>query len=392
MSPWVETDIGHALTLPSDWYTSRELFELEQEHLFRKTWQYVGLAEEVAEPGDFFTCELGGEQLVITRDKQGELHALSNVCRHRAGPVATGCGRRGGLKCAYHGWAYELDGRLRAAKGMEGTPGFDPSEHRLPEFRVDTWGPQVWVSLDREISPLTEWLAPISERAANYQLTELDFAGGRIWHVPCNWKLYVDNYMEGYHVPFIHPGLNQATTLVGHDQDVGLRFHAWGNEQWGGEPYPRGPGSRVAGMLGSVSDFRKMKPAMPGLAETENNGYYLHWLFPNHTFNFMPDGFMLMRIRPLDVELTESTFLWWLPHAESLEDKLLQAAVVNFGHLINMEDSEICAHAQKGMRSRGYSQGSYNADEEGNLHQFHTLLARFMDPHLNGAVVRDPGH
>jgi choline monooxygenase len=261
---------------------------------------------------------------------------------------------------------------------MEGAECFDPDAMRLPEFRVDTWGPLVWVAIDPDVPPLDEWLAQITPRVGNYRLDELQYSGGRRWHIPCNWKMYVDNYMEGYHIPFIHPGLNQALDPMVYTYELG----EWSNEQYGAEPHPRGPGSRIASVLGSIQAFRTLKPPMDGLEGTERNGYYFYWLFPTNTFNLMPDGFLLFTIRPVDVELTECTFSWWFPEARDLTDRLLQAAAVNFGHLINTEDLEICMHAQKGMRSSVYRQGRYSAQQERCLHHFHQLLTRHMAPYV----------
>jgi choline monooxygenase len=381
VSSWEDLGVERSGTLPADWYTSRELYELEQKHLFRHVWQHVGRTEQVAEPGQFFTCQVANEPVVVVRDGEGRLRALSNVCLHRAGPVALRSGRRKGFQCPYHGWTYELDGRVRGVRGMEDTEGFDAPAMRLPEFRVDTWGPLVWVSIDADVPSLDQWLAQITPRAANYRLDELRYVGGRRWFIPCNWKMYVDNYMEGYHIPFIHPGLNQALDPAIYTYDLG----EWSNEQYGAEPHPRGPGSRVASALGSIQAFRTLKPPMDGLSEDERNGYYFFWLFPTNTFNFMPDGFLLFTIRPVDVEMTECTFSWWFPEAADLTETLLQAAVVSFGHEINTEDLEICMHSQKGMRSSVYRQGRYSAHQEKCLHHFHRLITDHMAPHLRGA-------
>jgi choline monooxygenase len=378
VSAWHDLGVARSGTLPSDWYTSPELYALEQEHLFRHVWQHVGRTEQVAEPGQFFTCEVANEQIVVVRDREGTLRALSNVCLHRAGPVAMDCGRRKAFQCPYHGWTYELDGRVRGMQGMEDTEGFDVASMRLPEFRVDTWGPLVWVSIDPDVPSLDEWLAQITPRSVNYGLDELTYVGGRQWFIPCNWKMYVDNFMEGYHIPFIHPGLNQALNPAIYTYELG----EWSNEQYGAEPHPRGPGSRVASVLGSIQAFRTLKPPMERLNKDERNGYYFYWLFPTNTFNLMPDGFLLFTIRPVDVEMTECTFSWWFPEAKDLTDTLLQAAVVNFGHVINTEDLEICMHSQKGMRSSVYHQGRYSANQEMCLHHFHKLITEHMAPHL----------
>jgi choline monooxygenase len=386
VSAWEDRGVARSGTLPADWYTSHELFELEQRTLFRRVWTCVGRTEQVAQPGDYFTCELANEQIVVVRDRSGTLRALSSICLHRAGPVALGSGHRKAFQCPYHGWTYELDGRLRRCQGMEGTEDFDPAAMRLPEFRVEAWGPLVWVTLEESTPPLAEWLAQITPRLANYRLEEMEYIGGRTWTLPCNWKMYVDNYMEGYHIPFIHPGLAQALHPTIYTYELGT----WSNQQYGAEPHPRGPGSRVAGILGSVQAFRELKPPIQSLDESERNGYYFFWLFPHHTLNFMPDGFLLFSIKPLAPELTQSTFTWWMPKATSFADKLLQAAVVNFGHLVNMEDAEIVSHAQKGMRSSVYHQGRYSAEQEMCLHHFHRLLAEYMEPEMERAYATSP--
>ncbi len=387
LTSWEDHGVARSGTLPADWYTSRELFELEQKHLFRHVWQHVGRTEQVREPGDYFTCQVANESVVVVRDGSGTLRALSNVCLHRAGPVALECGRRKAFQCPYHGWTYELDGRVRRAQGMEDTECFEPASMRLPEFTVDTWGPLVWVSLDPDVPPLDEWLDQITRRAANYRLDDLQYLGGKRWYIPCNWKMYVDNYMEGYHLPFVHPGLTQALNPNVYTYDIGK----WSNEQYGAEPHPRGPGSRVASVLGSTQAFRALKPPLEGLDENESKGYYFFWLFPANTFNFMPDGFLLFTIKPLDVELTECEWSWWLPEAKDLTDKLLQAAIVNFGQIVNTEDIEICLHAQKGMHSSVYSQGRYSANQEKCLYHFHQLITEHMAPYLQGAAANGDG-
>jgi choline monooxygenase len=377
VSTWEDRGVAASGTLPNDWYTSRELFDLEQRTLFREIWHCVGRVEQVAEPGQYFVTEVADEQVVVVRGRDGELRALSNVCLHRAGPVAVGCGKRNAFQCPYHGWTFELDGRVRNTQGMDGTEDFEPQRMRLPRFQVGTWGPTVWVALEPTVT-LDEWLGDVTPRLANYGIDEMRFAGGRRWTIGCNWKMYVDNYMEGYHIPFIHPGLAQSLSPTIYTYRLGR----YSNEQYGGEPHPRGPGSRVAGILGGTQEFRRLKPPPDGLDESERTGYYFHWVFPLTTINFMPDGLLMFRVRPVAPELTESMFMWWFPEPRSFQDRLLQAAIVNFGHLVNTEDYEICQQAQKGMRSRVYRQGRYAASQEMCLHHFHAMLTSAMRPHL----------
>jgi choline monooxygenase len=384
VSTWEDYGVERSGTLPNDWYTSPELYELEQRTLFREVWHCVGARDQVAQPGQYFTCEIANEQVVVSRGGDGELRAMSNVCLHRGGPVAVGSGKRNAFQCPYHGWMFELDGRVRRTQGMDGTEDFEPERMRLPQFQVGEWGPSVWVALEPKVS-LDVWLAEVTPRLTNYRLDEMRFAGGRSWRIACNWKLYVDNYMEGYHIPFIHPGLAQSLSPTVYTYQLGT----YSNEQYGGEPHPRGPGSRVAGILGGTQEFRQLKPPPPGLDESERAGYYFHWVFPLATINFMPDAMLMFSIKPIAPEITESRFLWWFPEPTSFQDRLLQGAIVNFGHLVNTEDYEICQQAQRGMRSSVYRQGRYAAEQEVCLHHFHRLLAGAMQPHLE---AWDAGH
>ncbi len=378
VSVWEDRGVARSGTLPNDWYTSRDLFDIEMKTLFRDVWTCVGQTEQVAHPGQYFTTTVANEEVVVVRDGTGTLRALSNTCLHRAGPVAIGTGTRKAFQCPYHGWIYELDGRVKNANGMDGTEDFDTDTMRLPEFRVGTWGPSIWVTLSDVAPPLEEWLGDITPRLQNYNVDQLEFAGGRRWEVDCSWKMYMDNFMEGYHIPFIHPGLTQGLSPSIYTYKLGK----YTNEQYGAEPHPRGPGSRIAGILGSVNEFRKIKPPMPDLDAKERVGYYFHWVFPLTTINFTPDGILIFQISPLGPERCETRFTWWFPPARSFQDKLLQAAVVNFGHLVNTEDYHICEYAQRGMRSGVYRQGRYAAEQEMCLHHFHQLLTDHMRPHL----------
>ena len=171
----------------------------------------IGRTDQVAEPGTYFTADLAGEPLAIVRDGDGVLRAFYNVCRHRAAQVINEpCGQVSKLRCRYHGWTYDLTGRLRGTPEFDGVADFCKEEQGLTPLAVDTWGPLVFVHappLDR-IQPLAEFLAPLPERFPESELRALHFAGRREYDVACNWKVYVDNYLDGgYHVLSIHPGL-----------------------------------------------------------------------------------------------------------------------------------------------------------------------------------------
>jgi choline monooxygenase len=202
-----EPDLAVASTLPADWYRDPAMLDRERESVFGRTWQLVGHPEQVPLPGDFFTCTVADEPIVITRGEEGGLHALSNVCRHRAGPVAQGTGHRTTLRCGYHGWTYGLNGELRATPEWEGVRDFDKSRQCLPSFRIETWGPFLFVNLDAAAPPLAEFLGSIPEETRGLRLERMRLFKQLDYEIDCNWKVYVDNYLEGYHIPIVHPGL-----------------------------------------------------------------------------------------------------------------------------------------------------------------------------------------
>ena len=222
------------LTLPASWYSDPAMLRLEQEHIFKRSWQYVGTTTDVAEPGMFFTCRLGDVPVVVLRDKQGELRGHVNVCRHRGHEVVAGCGKRETLQCPYHAWTFELDGSLRAAPRSDREPGFDASEWSLRPVLVETWGPLVFVNPCLEAAPLEETLGSLPEMVKERGLdpTTLEYRGrSREWIVNANWKLAVENYLECYHCPVAHKSFSR---LIDVDPDeYALSTSRWSSSQLG---------------------------------------------------------------------------------------------------------------------------------------------------------------
>jgi phenylpropionate dioxygenase-like ring-hydroxylating dioxygenase large terminal subunit len=226
-------------TLPWSWYSDPELLRLEQERIFRHGWQYAGPAAHAAAPGDFFTCSVGDAPVVVTRDRDGELHALLNVCRHRGSIVATGRGNRETLQCPYHAWTYTLDGRLRAAPRAKHE--LDVEEIALRELTVEGWGPLLFVHTDANPPPLAETLGPLPNlvAAGGIGLERLRFRRRSDFELACNWKIAVENYLECYHCAVAHPGFS-AVVDVSPDA-YRLETHELGSSQFGPTKNGRGP-------------------------------------------------------------------------------------------------------------------------------------------------------
>ena len=209
----VDERLARAATLPAPLYTDPAVLAAEKTRVFGASWQLVGRADQVARPGDFFTARVADEEVLVVRGEDEKLRALSNVCRHRAGPVASGAGSCRALRCGYHGWTYGLDGRLLATPEFEGVENFRREDVRLPEFSVATWIGLVFANLDARAPALAATLEDLSGRLEEKGLGSMRFAFRREWTLDCNWKVYVDNYLEGYHIPDRPSGSHEGARL-----------------------------------------------------------------------------------------------------------------------------------------------------------------------------------
>jgi choline monooxygenase len=351
-----EPELAAAATLPADWYRDPALLERERAQVFGRTWQLAGFAEQLARPGDFVTASVGGEEIVVTRAESG-LHAFSNVCRHRAGPVARGCGQRKSLQCAYHGWTYGLDGRLLTTPEWDFVKGFDRERSGLPRFRVETFGPFVFVNLDPKAPPLLEVLGEIVAESAPLGLDRLRRYRSHDWEVACNWKVYVDNYLEGYHIPIVHPGLFQQLDYAAYRVET-ARHHS----------------KQHAPIRARAADSLYRR----NLADGQPPEALYYWLFPNLMLNLYPDNLQVNVIVPLGPERTLTRFEWLVadPDRPGLAEEFAESFA--FSDLVQQEDIAICEAVQRGLGSRFYSQGRYSVLRENGLHHFHGLLARSL--------------
>ncbi|MGB6803502.1 MAG: aromatic ring-hydroxylating dioxygenase subunit alpha [Candidatus Sulfotelmatobacter sp.] len=241
----IDSDIARAWTLPSQLYTEPAVIAVEKEPIFARSWQVVGHRDQAAKPGDYFTTELVGEPLLIVRGADGKLRGFYNVCRHRAGPPAVGCGSRKLFRCGYHGWTYDLDGSLISATQIEGVEGFRREDFALVPVAVEEWFNLIFVNLDRNPPPLRESLGELPKQAERFHFAGMKLFERRTYDMKCNWKTYLDNYLEGYHLPSVHPGLNRE-----------LDYNAYAGDRVGGardlsnrDPWnPRGSARQKPGL------------------------------------------------------------------------------------------------------------------------------------------------
>ena len=204
--------LEEACTIPASWYVDERVAELERQFVFGGNWQVVARVDQVNRPGQFVTTQLAGEPLVIVRSDWERLSAFYNVCRHHAAAVVTeAAGSASIFRCPYHGWSYGLDGALKGAPEFEGVCGFDRGQNGLVPVRVGIWEQFVLVNLDPNCKPLTAFLGNLIPRVAPVSPKNLHFFERRVYSLNCNWKVFVDNYLDGgYHVPHLHKALNSV--------------------------------------------------------------------------------------------------------------------------------------------------------------------------------------
>ncbi len=364
----VACDVENAWTLPSAVYTDAAVFAAEKERIFARTWQVMGHAHQVADAGDYFTTELVGEPLLIVRGSDRILRGFYNVCRHRAGPPAEGCGSRKLFRCGYHGWTYGLDRALISATEMEGVAGFRPSEFALAPVRVEEWFNLVFVNLDREARPLRESLGELVAQVEKFPFAGMKLFERRTYEMKCNWKTYVDNYLEGYHLPSVHPGLNRE-----------LDYNAYVVE-----PHIGRAGAVAAERgCGYVRQVSPIRGAQPGDAaprryqesrEDLTTDYF--WIFPNWMLNCYPDNVSLNIVLPVEPERSLAIFEWYLPEKD--HSAPAAKASVEFSDQIQVEDVGICEAVQRNLRSRSYSRGRFSAKQEKGVHAFHRMYGDAM--------------
>ncbi len=347
--------LASASTLPSWCYTDARLLEVEKEKVFSRTWQLVGREEQVASPGQFFTTTVADEPILVARGSDGRLRALSNVCRHRAGPVASGEGTCKAFRCGYHGWSYALDGRLIGTPEFEGVEDFRKEDQSLPQFRLDTWLGLVFVNLDSSARSLAETLEDLPATLAPRDPVSKRLAARREWVLQCNWKVYVDNYLEGYHIPIVHPGLMQE-----------LDYARYRTETKGVYSLQHAPIKETAS-----GRLRRDKEA------PEDEAQYF-WIFPNLMLNVYWDNFSTNFVLPISHERTLTVFEWFFRDPESPGVRETVRQTVEFSDEIQREDVAICEAVQKGLKSRTYKRGRYSVRRESGVHHFHSLLARSL--------------
>ena len=337
-----ELPLRASRTPPKSWYTQPAFHDREAHRVFHRNWQVAARAAEVAEPGDYVTGTIAGAPFVVVRDTAGELCAFHNVCRHKATVVAVGSGRCSEFTCPYHGWRYELGGRLKSAPELGGVEGFDRDAHGLRPVRVAEAGALVFVALGGEPRSLDDDVAPIADLLA--QAARMTWVASKEYELACNWKVYVDNYLDGgYHIAHLHKGLADELELDSYRTELFERvsLQTSGAAPVGGE------------RIGERADYA--------------------FAYPNWMVNRYGRIFDLNRVEPLGPDRTRVIFDWWFEPAAAADAGFVAASLAKTER-IQLEDVDICAQVQRGLASPAYDRGPYAVPREAAEHHFHRLL------------------
>lgn len=347
------TPLEESHTIPAAWYWDERIERLEQEQVFHRNWIAVGRVDQVAIPGQFFTIELAGEPLVVVRGADGELRAFYNVCRHHAAAVANvPCGVVQHLRCPYHGWTYGLDGALKGAPEFAGVCNFDRTQNGLVPVRVAAWEQFVFVTLNDSAPSLAGFLGDLPSRMAPLSLGEIHFFERRSYSLACNWKVFVDNYLDGgYHLPYLHQGLNSV-----------LDYKEYTIEN--GEQY----------CVQSSPIVRSQEHASFAATRTGERAYY-YWLYPNFMINVYEGVMDTNLVLPLAPDKCLVQFDFFFSDV-SASRKSYNHESVAVSERIQDEDVNICESVQRGLRSRAYRAGRLSVRREAGEYLFHRLLAR----------------
>ena len=345
--------LTEASTIPSAWYTDERVYELERQTVFVNSWQHAGRVDQVNEPGRYLTIDVAGEPLVLVRGADAELRGFFNVCRHHAAAVVTEPeGIANQLRCPYHGWTYSLDGQLHGTPDFGGVSNFERAGNGLVPVQSAAWEKWVFVRIAESGPTLTEFLG--TELIGQIQplaLERFQWLERRHYLFECNWKVFVDNYLDGgYHVPHLHKGLDSVLDYRNYLIENGERFCL----QW--SPLVRDGAEAETGAV------RGGERAL----------YY--WIYPNFMINWYNGAMDTNLVIPRGVDQTEVIFDFFFPDVSPAAMEHNRASI-EIGQRIQDEDVAICKSVQRGLTSRAYDAGRLSVRREAGEHLFHRLLS-----------------
>jgi choline monooxygenase len=344
--------LAEASTIPADWYVDPRVSELERRVVFGRTWQFAGRLGQVERPGDYLSAAIAGEPVVVVRGADGVLRAFFNVCRHHAAAVVTeaeGCAQV--LRCPYHGWTYSLEGALKGTPDFAEVAHFDRDRHGLVPLELDVWEGWIFVRVEAGGPSLTDFLgSDLRRRLAALGIGQLSWMERRRYALDCNWKVFVDNYLDGgYHVPHLHKGLDSVLDYRTYAIETGERFCL-----------------QSSPLVATGAD-----PKTEAVRLGERANYF--WLYPNLMINCYGTSMDTNLVIPRGVDRTEVVFDFFFADV-SHDRRAANTASIEVSQQIQDEDVAICESVQRGLKSRAYTAGRLSVRREAGEHLFHRLL------------------
>ena len=370
--------LERASTIPASWYTDTRVFELEQQTVFSRSWQVAARIDQLQKPGDYVTTEIADEPIVVVRGSDNQIRAFFNVCSHHAAAVMTEPhGNAPQMRCPYHGWSYSLEGELKGTPDFSGVCDFDRAGNGLTPVEVAVWENWIFVKTDGgqlvgkqaaglpstpeacvpnsasrtlENQSIESWLgAPLVNEIEALGLSTLHWFERRKYIIGCNWKVFVDNYLDGgYHVPHLHKGLDSVLDYSKYRIECGPRHCL------------------------QSSPLVTSDKADVATTRTGDRALY-YWIYPNFMINCYAGVMDTNLVRPISVDRTEVIFdFYFADVSEASRERNLASVAV--GDQIQQEDLDICASVQRGLKSRVYEAGRLSVRREAGEHLFHRLL------------------
>jgi len=357
-----------ALSLPARYYTDQEFYISELERFFFGMWIHAGRADQIPDPGDYVLRDVAGESVIVTRDDDRRLRAYYNVCRHRGTRLCeAGAGKLDGvIRCPYHAWAYDLDGKLVAAPQMDEVPHFRKEDYTLMGVSVGLWDGHIFLNLSEDPRPLEAQLADLPQRFQSWEMATLRLGHRIVYDVAANWKLIIQNYSECLHCPGVHPALQRLSHFLSGENDP---------------PNPSYLGGRMElreGIETLSVDGKRRRSCLPRLAPVNQRQVHYYAVLPNLLLSLHPDYLMTHTLWPRGVNRTEIVCEWHF-HPVALERPDFTADdVYSFWDMTNRQDWHVCEQMQLGVASRGYRPGPYS-NREDLLYAFDRLIRSEQD-------------
>lgn len=349
----LDPDIKKSPTLPSSFYRDEKYFEDSKEKIFANAWQFIGDTDLVKVPGQVYPFTLLdgylNEPLLLTRDYDDNINCLSNICTHRANILCDGVDNVKALRCRYHGRQFELTGKFKFMPEFEGCENFPSEKDNLPKIPFEIFNNFIFASLNSS-APFNVFFKEIKERLSWFPFHKLRFDSARSkdYLVKAHWALYCENYLEGFHIPYVHKGLNDVLDYSNYTQEI----YKYCNLQ-----------------VGRAKSGEVIFDESP---EKDIAAYY-YWVFPNMMFNFYPWGLSINIVKPIEKNLTKVSFLTYI----SDESKYDTGAGSSLDR-VEREDEAIVENVQKGINSSLYKAGRFSPSRETGVHHFHLLIDEFM--------------